>query len=1004
LNRIESNRLFCAEREREGIIVVIQLIQSVMMETSQITEHEGEREEETEETVRWFDCALPEKIGTEMPIAWYSENDGCLYTWGGCGEDDEQRRVMVAVDLTAGMFERVKFEVMNAPNPDTFPSFCARQKNRSLNIGDDTATSNHRTNNTPAKKNKYSNYDDVLTFLSGGAEEGEAKTVEERLMVTRTYDYALKKWNILDVQNKSNGANAYVPEDRFGASSTFISDTKVLQFGGVKKYLDPTLKKPKSVGKNAEKDELDNKKLAAFTNETNVFDFEAKTWTANTTQKSTKKLPPARAFASLVSAIDDVAVLFGGINSSDQYLGDIWMYDARDETPRWKEILPTETEGEWPSPRAFHSATALPDGDGMLVAGGRDEQGTYLKEVWVFSFELKIWARLIPGMSPNVGFYGATLVCARSGVFRIGGVFEDEKETAKEIWVEETNNSLSKKKSRTKKEKVYVHSLTTSNTGAAFLTAAGRRYDNPLTNPVLWEIPGHSDDEDRQEDCFSDILPLKGFAYWGRREDEVKNKIKTTTSAKKEIKIGQKEIAPATKTNNDEDTETQKKASTNKTKATSNTTTQDTPRAGIRSAFEPVKGSHGFKIDGRSAPVPAAPAATCEYCNETFQGKTRNQTCAKHVEKCSKNPRNIKLTDDVIEKFSAPFAKKAGQQVLSGVEQVLTAKAAVLPKKTLPALKLQQSHSHGGGDLPTLSPRANREEVLVPGVRMAPSDDEEEDKEVLNAVNDRKKKLKKQPSKLGRSSSSQMKVASAGSGGEIGGSGGAGATAGGKEILPAPASDYEKNMPPKKRKIIEDGKPTAELAKDSPQRSSDNDKDEDEDEEAFKKILDMAGKKREAQITAGLKLTEPLTEENALKTFASCLKLSEDALKELKQDKAVWDKEKSDMFDSVAKFMDLGDHEKIQKILDDRQAANKQTTTMAIKKLKTSSATKVPRAVALVGGRIDASKSTITGNFDSGYFAELVIDGKKCTGVFFSPVMQTTTDSKEKGKIIHRIS
>ena len=90
-----------------------------MMETSQITEHEGEREEETEETVRWFDCALPEKIGTEMPIAWYSENDGCLYTWGGCGEDDEQRRVMVAVDLTAGMFERVKFEVMNAPNPDT---------------------------------------------------------------------------------------------------------------------------------------------------------------------------------------------------------------------------------------------------------------------------------------------------------------------------------------------------------------------------------------------------------------------------------------------------------------------------------------------------------------------------------------------------------------------------------------------------------------------------------------------------------------------------------------------------------------------------------------------------------------------------------------------------------------------------------------------------------------------------------------------------------------------
>merc|ERR1711981_279328 len=110
-----------------------------------------------------------------------------------------------------------------------------------------------------------------------------------------------------------------------------------------------------------------------------------------------------------------------------------------------------------------------------------------------------------------------------------------------------------------------------------------------------------------------------------------------------------------------------------------------------------------------------------------------------HREKCSKNPKNI--TAEATEKFASSFRK--ADQILGAALKKLEIRKSAIPK-------------HHGGDLPSLSPRASREEVLVPGVRPAPSDDEDEDK--VNAV--KKKKLMKQPSKLGRTSSSQMKVAS----------------------------------------------------------------------------------------------------------------------------------------------------------------------------------------------------------------------------------------------------
>ena len=115
-----------------------------------------------------------------------------------------------------------------------FPSFCARELKNTKKNGKE---------------------EEVLTFLSGGAEErengvrdlastsGSENTCSKT--VARTYDYALKKCTILEpaASKKPNT----IPDDRFGATSTFISDQKVVQFGGVKKHLVPLKNKNKKI-------------------------------------------------------------------------------------------------------------------------------------------------------------------------------------------------------------------------------------------------------------------------------------------------------------------------------------------------------------------------------------------------------------------------------------------------------------------------------------------------------------------------------------------------------------------------------------------------------------------------------------------------------------------------------------------------------------------------------------------------------------------------------------
>ena len=237
-------------------------------EEDKIEEETPLNDENNTNACRWQDVPLiPQLVGTVSPCSWYSEKDGFCYSWGG--QSGEGEGSLEGGDEGFGLGRCVRFfrffcfcafvlkiahvfyalslyycasnyrrrnsrdwtlHVENSPNPDAFPSFCARE----------LKTSSRKK--TTTKKNEQEEEDEVLTFLSGGAEEGENSGAggdhhpsdeSGSKTAARTYDSALKKWTILEpaADKKINA----VPVERFGASSTFISDQKVVQFGGVKK-------------------------------------------------------------------------------------------------------------------------------------------------------------------------------------------------------------------------------------------------------------------------------------------------------------------------------------------------------------------------------------------------------------------------------------------------------------------------------------------------------------------------------------------------------------------------------------------------------------------------------------------------------------------------------------------------------------------------------------------------------------------------------------------------
>ena len=258
--------------------------------------------------------------------------------------------------------------------------------------------------------------------------------------------------------------------------------------------------------------------------------------------------------------------------------------------------------------------------------------------------------------------------------------------------------------------------------------------------------------------------------------------------------------------------------------------------------------------------------------------------------------------------------------------------------------------------MPSLSPRASREEVLVPGVRPAPSDDEDEDK--VNAV--KKKKMKKQPSKLGRSSSSQMKVASAGSRSRrqkqrrrcaeqqrrCGRRGSKEERRKGKSDNDDACKQREEHATQKEKVGRRRG-----YAKNE---TTEEEREALRNEECYQRVMQRSVNLPRLHNASGA-LT--VSEADLMKSFAQLANMKEDAFKIMDnkmkaEEKEIWDGAAK----HLANAMQSKDYDKLFKELSTNGTT---TTTSPFKKAKGGG--KLPA----IGSKVDSSKSKITGTFDA---------------------------------------
>lgn len=97
------------------------------------------------------------------------------------------------------------------------------------------------------------------------------------------------------------------------------------------------------------------------------------------TQKFPNPKPSARFFHSLTYIGGENVLLFGGKDVNGNYLGDTWVYNLNANT--WTNKNP---QGNKPSARAYHGMAYIGDGK-VLLFGGSNGSEVYLGDTWVYN-------------------------------------------------------------------------------------------------------------------------------------------------------------------------------------------------------------------------------------------------------------------------------------------------------------------------------------------------------------------------------------------------------------------------------------------------------------------------------------------------------------------------------------------------------------------------------------------------------------------------------------------
>jgi hypothetical protein len=167
-----------------------------------------------------------------------------------------------------------------------------------------------------------------------------------------------------------------------------------------------------------------------------AYDFLAQAWTQLTTM-GTPPSPRENATIGFNATYDQI-FLFGGNTSADasqpQLVNDVWMLDIDNDKNQWT-LMPISGGGlQQPAPRQRHVAIFNPPQQAFYVGFGETQSGTYLKDIWVYTYDLTMmppkggWILASPGTTgPSARIdAGMDLDSAGSRILLFGGVDQDQ--------------------------------------------------------------------------------------------------------------------------------------------------------------------------------------------------------------------------------------------------------------------------------------------------------------------------------------------------------------------------------------------------------------------------------------------------------------------------------------------------------------------------------------------------------------------------------------------------